>query len=128
MWYQLLADLTAATHVLFIGYVVAGGFVAWRLPRTIWLHGGAAAWGFGTVLIGFDCPLTYAENWARQHAGQQGLPPEGFIDHYLTGVIYPESMLNEVRILVAVCVLVSWAGWWWRVHHDPGRSTARITG
>ena len=115
MWYRLLADLTAAAHVLFIGYVVAGGFVAWLLPRTIWLHGAAAAWGFGTVLIGYDCPLTYAENWARERAGVQGLPPEGFIDYYLTGVIYPESMLAEVRILVAICVLVSWAGWWWRI-------------
>ncbi|WP_328394891.1 DUF2784 domain-containing protein [Nocardia sp. NBC_00416] len=128
MWYRLLADLIAAVHLLFIGYVVAGGFVAWRLPRTIWLHGLAAAWGFGTVLIGYDCPLTYGENWARQRAGISGLPPEGFIDHYLTGVIYPESMLLEVRVLVAACVLVSWAGLWWRTRRAPGGAGVGIAG
>jgi hypothetical protein len=128
VWYRLLADLTVTVHLLFIGYVVAGGFLAWRRPRTVWLHGLAAAWGFGTVLIGYDCPLTYAENWARQHAGLRGLPPEGFIDHYLTGVVYPESMLTEVQVLVAACIIVSWAGWWWRIRRVPGGRTARIAG
>ncbi|MEU4311624.1 DUF2784 domain-containing protein [Nocardia sp. NPDC024068] len=128
MWYRLLADVTAAVHVLFIGYVVVGGFLAWRFPRTIWLHGLAAAWGFGTVLVGYDCPLTYAENWARERAGVAGLPPEGFIDHYLTGVIYPDTMLIQVQILVGACVLVSWAGLWWRTRHGSGRITARAAG
>ncbi|MEV3964121.1 DUF2784 domain-containing protein [Nocardia sp. NPDC050193] len=127
MWYRLIADMVAALHLLFIGYVVAGGFLAWRFPRTTWLHGAAAAWGFGTVLVGYDCPLTYAENWARHRAGISGLPPEGFIDHYLTGVIYPESMLIEVQLLVAACVLVSWAGLWWRVRHPHGPN-ARVVG
>lgn len=125
MWYRLLADLTVTVHLLFIGYVVAGGFLAWRLPRTIWLHGLAAAWGLGSVVIGYDCPLTYAENWARRRAGTPELPPEGFIDHYLTGVIYPDSVLVEVQVLVAACVLVSWAGWW-RTRRDP--ATAGIAG
>ena len=129
MWYRLLTDLTVTAHMLFIGYVVAGGFLAWRLPRTIWLHALAAGWGFGTVLIGFDCPLTAAENWTRQRAGLPDLPPEGFIDHYLTGVIYPDSMLGQVQFLVGCCVVISWAGWWWRSrraqHH---RATARIPG
>ncbi|MGW0177845.1 DUF2784 domain-containing protein [Nocardia sp. NPDC003345] len=128
MWYRLLADLTAAVHMLFIGYVVAGGFLAWRFPRTIWAHGLAAAWGFGTVLVGYDCPLTYAENWARARAGVAGLPSEGFIDHYLTGVIYPDSMLVQVQILVAACVLTSWAGLWWRSRHRPGGITAGAAG
>jgi hypothetical protein len=94
-----------------VAYVVVGGFVAWRWPRTIWLHLLAFGWGFSTVLFGFDCPLTYLENWARHRAGVAGLPPSGFIDHYLTGVIYPESALGLVRVLVAVCVVVSWVGY-----------------
>ncbi|WP_039824358.1 DUF2784 domain-containing protein [Nocardia testacea] len=127
MWYRVIADMVAALHLLFIGYVVAGGFLAWRFPRTIWLHGAAAAWGFGTVLVGYDCPLTYAENWARHRAGVSGLPAEGFIDHYLTGVVYPESMLTEVQLLVAAGVLVSWAGLWWRARRPHGPS-ARVAG
>ncbi|WP_433761070.1 DUF2784 domain-containing protein [Nocardia sp. CA-135398] len=115
MVYRLLADATAAVHFVFVAYVVVGGFLAWRWPRTIWLHLIAFGWGFSTVLVGFDCPLTYLENWARHRAGVAGLPPSGFIDHYLTGVIYPESALGLVRGLVAVCVAVSWVGYAWRV-------------
>ncbi len=112
----MLADLIAVTHVAFIAYVVVGGFVAWRWPRTIGAHLLAASWGFGTILIGFDCPLTYAENWARARAGVAGLPEAGFIDHYLTGVIYPDSALGLVRAVAATAVLVSWLGYL-HLHH-----------
>ncbi|MET8873757.1 DUF2784 domain-containing protein [Nocardia sp. NPDC004604] len=115
MLYRLLADATAAVHFVFVAYVVVGGFMAWRWPRTIWLHLLAFGWGFSTVLFGFVCPLTNLENWARHRAGVAGLPPSGFIDHYLTGVIYPESALGLVRGLVAVCVVVSWVGYVRRV-------------
>jgi hypothetical protein len=111
--YRLLADVIAAVHFAFVGYVVVGGFIAWRWPRTIWLHLLAFGWGFSTILYGIDCPLTYVENWARHRAGVAGLPPSGFIDNYLTGVIYPESALGLVRVLVAVCVAVSWLGLVW---------------
>ncbi|MFE3445623.1 DUF2784 domain-containing protein [Nocardia sp. NPDC059180] len=121
MLYRLLADATAIVHFTFIAYVVVGGFLAWRWPRTIWLHLLAFSWGFGGIVIGYDCPLTHLENWARRSAGEAGLPPSGFIDHYLTGVIYPETALGLVRALVAVCVVVSWAGYVWllRRRNDP---------
>ncbi|MFD3507962.1 DUF2784 domain-containing protein [Nocardia sp. NPDC058666] len=111
MPFRVLADVLAVTHVAFIAYVVFGGFLAWRWPRTIGLHALAVAWGFGTVLIGFHCPLTYAENWARRQAGVSELPEAGFIDHYLTGVIYPDSSVGLMRALAAVTVLVSWVGY-----------------
>ncbi|MFE3542881.1 DUF2784 domain-containing protein [Nocardia sp. NPDC059177] len=111
MPFRVLADLIAVTHVAFVAYVVAGGFLAWRWPRTIMAHLLAASWGFGTILIGFDCPLTYAENWARRQAGVAELPEAGFIDYYLTGVIYPDSALVLVQVLAAIAVLVSWIGY-----------------
>lgn len=111
MLYRVLADATVVVHLVFLGYVAAGGFLAWRWRRTIWVHVLAVAWGFGTVLIGFDCPLTYLENWARVRGGEARLPPSGFIAHYLTGVVYPEHAVNLMRGLVAACVLVSWAGY-----------------
>ncbi|MEU0539774.1 DUF2784 domain-containing protein [Nocardia sp. NPDC005978] len=114
MFFRLLADVTAGVHFLFVAYVVVGGFIAWRWPRTIWLHLAAFGWGFSTVLIGIDCPLTDLENWSRRRAGEAGLPPSGFIDHYITGVIYPESALELVRALVAVVVVISWIGLWLR--------------
>lgn len=111
MLYRVLADATAVVHFAFVAYVVIGGFLAWRWRRTIYAHIAAFGWGFSTVVFGIDCPLTHLENWAREAAGDQGLPPSGFIDHYITGVIYPESALGLVRLLVAVSVVVSWIGY-----------------
>ncbi|WP_067477256.1 DUF2784 domain-containing protein [Nocardia amamiensis] len=111
MLYRLLADATAAAHFAFVAYVVVGGFLAWRFPRTIWLHLVAAGWGFSTIVFGLECPLTHVENWARERADQARLPSSGFIDHYITGVLYPEDALGLVRSLAAVLVVVSWIGY-----------------
>ena len=127
MAYRLLTDLVVVVHLAFVGYVVVGGFIAWRWRRTIWLHVAAVAWGFGTVLIGVDCPLTHLENWSRRQAGMAGLPPSGFIDHYLTGVIYPEHAVGLVRLLVVACVLVSWIGYVKR-GRGPNRTEATTHG
>ncbi|WP_039797901.1 DUF2784 domain-containing protein [Nocardia araoensis] len=123
MLYRLLADATAVTHFAFVAYVVVGGFLAWRFVRTIWLHALAVCWGFSTIVFGFDCPLTYSENWARERAGEQRLPSSGFIDHYLTGVIYPESALGLVRALVAALVVASWIGYAWALHRRAAPAT-----
>ncbi|MBF6170877.1 DUF2784 domain-containing protein [Nocardia blacklockiae] len=112
--YRLLADVTAGVHFLFVVYLVTGGFLAWRWHRTIWTHIAAVGWGFSTVLFTVDCPLTRLENWARQRAGDSELPPGGFIDHYITGVLYPRDALDLVRVLVVIVVLLSWAGLWWQ--------------
>ncbi|MQY30439.1 DUF2784 domain-containing protein [Nocardia aurantia] len=106
--YRLLADATAGVHFLFVAYLVVGGFLACRWRWTIWTHVVAVVWGFSTVLFGFVCPLTELENWSRRRAGEAGLPPSGFIDHYITGVLYPRSALELVRVLVMLVVLTSW--------------------
>lgn len=122
MGFRLLADLTMCAHFAFVAYVVFGGFLAWWRPWAFWPHLTAAAWGFGSVAIGYDCPLTYLENWARRSAGTAELPSSGFIDHYITGVIYPANAVGPVRLLVAVVVAISWAGALVIVHR---RSAAR---
>jgi hypothetical protein len=110
MGYRVIGDVAMVLHLAFLGYVLLGGFLAWRWRRTIWLHLAAAGWGFSTVLFGLPCPLTDVENWAREEAGQAGLSSAGFVDHYLSGVIYPQQALGSVRALVAGCVLLSWVG------------------
>jgi hypothetical protein len=109
MGYRILAETAMAVHFLFIVFVVLGGFLAWRWPRVVWLHLAAAMWGLCIVLFDLNCPLTYVEDRARERAGQSGLS-RGFIDTYLTGVIYPERFLDEVRLLIAVVVVASYAG------------------
>ncbi|WP_017591260.1 DUF2784 domain-containing protein [Nocardiopsis potens] len=110
MGYRLLAEAAMVLHFAFLGYVVAGGFLAWRWPAALWPHAAAACYGLGIIVIGWDCPLTHVEQWARLRAGESGLPPGGFVDHYLTGVVYPEAHLMEVRLAAAAVVLFSWAG------------------
>lgn len=110
MGYRVLADATVVVHFAFLVFVVVGGFLAWRWRILIVPHILAAVWGLSAVTIGIVCPLTVLENWAREQAGIAGLPPSGFIDHYLTGVIYPDSAIGLVRALVLGAVLVSWIG------------------
>jgi len=110
MAYRLLADATMLLHAGFLVYLVVGGFLAWRWRRLIWPHVACAAYGLGIVVIGWDCPLTHVENWARERSGRETLPSSGFIDHYLTGVVYPAEHLLTAQLAVAACVLVSWAG------------------
>ncbi len=109
MGHQLLADLVMLLHFGFLAYVALGGFLAWWRPLLVVPHTVAAVWGAVTATIGIPCPLTAWEDAARRLAGEQGVA-RGFIDTYLTGVVYPAEHLRTVQLLVAVVVLASWAG------------------
>jgi hypothetical protein len=110
MWYRLVADAAMVAHFSFLAYMVAGGFMAWRWPRTLWSHGATALYGIVNVLIGWPCPLTHVESWGRDGAGQATLPSTGFIDHYLTDVVYPQDHETLAQVIVAFVVLTSWVG------------------
>ena len=112
--YRLLTTAILTAHFAFVGYVVFGGFLAWRWPRTIWLHAAAVSWGALTVTAGLvaggvTCPLTSAEGWSRRRAGESGLTG-GFIDRYIEGVIYPERYAATAQALAAAAVIASWIG------------------
>lgn len=110
--YQIAVVLIVAAHLAFVGYVTVGGFLGVRWPRTLWLHGAATLWAALIVAntpAHVDCPLTWLERRARAAAGMSPLPPEGFIAHYLTGVLYPAGWTTGVDVAVLVTVLGSWA-------------------
>jgi hypothetical protein len=106
--YVIVVALTVVVHFAFLGYLVIGGFLALGWRWTIWLHVPAVAWGVGIVTVGFNCPLTWLEQWARAKAGMQPLPPAGFIDHYITGVLYPSAYVGVVEVVVFAVVVASW--------------------
>ncbi len=108
MRYDWLLDVILALHFGYVAFLVLGGFLAWRWPRVFWFHVAATVWAVLIVAAWVDCPLTWAENWTRRQAGMA--PVSGFIDHYLTNVVYPARYLQEVRLAVAFVVLVSWIG------------------
>ncbi|WP_159942202.1 MULTISPECIES: DUF2784 domain-containing protein [unclassified Nocardiopsis] len=124
MGYRLIADAAVVIHLAFVLYVALGGFLAWKWPRTFRAHLGCALYGLGITLIGWPCPLTHVEHWARVQAGQDGLPPEGFIDHYLTGVVYPAEHLLTVQLAVTALVLASWTGLLLRIRRNRRTTTA----
>lgn len=109
MGYQWLVNVILTAHFVYLAYLLLGGFLAWRWTKMIWPHLAAAVWG---VLIVFNlvaCPLTIAEVWARRLAGDEPVNG-GFIDRYVTNVIYPGRYVGEVRIGIALVVLVSYVG------------------
>lgn len=103
-----LVWLVAGAHFAFLVYLLTGGFLALRWRRTIWLHGLAALWATCSVVLGFDCPLTIVERWARERAGLPPLPAAGFIDHYITGAVHPAAATGHLQAGALLAVLVSW--------------------
>jgi Protein of Unknown function (DUF2784) len=109
MGYPLIANAAMVVHFGFLAYVVAGGFLAWRWPRAIWPHLLLAGWAGSAIVFHLNCPLTFLEDWARRRAGEPGLP-KGFIDHYLTGVVYPQRYAGLVELLAVLAVALGWTG------------------
>jgi hypothetical protein len=124
--YQSVVGLVVVLHFAFIGYVVVGGFLALRWRRTIWLHIAAVIWGIGIATNRVDCPLTWVERWARARAGMAPLPPDGFISHYITGVIYPVGWVVGVQLVSFAVVALSWA-LYFRRHVARRRNNRAIT-
>jgi hypothetical protein len=121
--YRLLTTLILTVHFGYLAYLVLGGFLAWRWPRTIWAHAVAVAWAAVIVAAdllagGLVCPLTYAEDWSRQRAGEAALTA-GFIDRYLEGVVYPERFAGWAQAAVAGAVVASWVGYRRRALAEP---------
>lgn len=106
--YTALVWLAAAAHFAFLLYLPSGGFLALRWRRSIGWHIAAALWGIGAAAGNVWCPLTALERWARVRAGMTPLNPGGFIDHYLTGHVWPHGAATYVEIAAFAAVLVSW--------------------
>ena len=91
MGYRLLADAVLIVHLAFIAFVVLGGLLVLRWPRIAWLHLPAVAWGAWIEFSGGICPLTPLEVGLRARGGEAAYSG-GFIEHYVTGLIYPEGL------------------------------------
>jgi hypothetical protein len=112
MAYRTIADLVLLLHLAFLLYVVAGGLLVLRWPRSAWLHLPAVVWGAWTEFAGIICPLTPLENHFRRLGGQAGYAG-GFIEHYVTGTLYPQGLTRGMQLVlglaaVAINVAVYW--------------------
>ena len=107
MLYARAADVVAATHAAFIAFLLIGGFLAWRWPRLVWAHIPAVVVTAAVFAFGADCPLTDLEKHFRRQVGERAYR-DGFIAHYLTGVLYPADAVGVVQTLAAVLIAGSW--------------------
>ena len=104
MIHRLLADAVLILHLGFILFVVLGGFLVLRRPRLGWLHAPVFLWGAAIEFGGWICPLTPLEKWLRELGGE-GAYAGGFVEHYLTALIYPEGLTRNIQLLIGAGVL-----------------------
>jgi len=115
--FRVLADLILALHLAFVLFVILGGLLALRWPRVAWVHVPVALYGALIEFAGFVCPLTPLENAMRHRGGEAGYQGD-FIDHYITGTIYPQGLTRSAQLVLGAAVLVLnaaiYAVWWRR--------------
>jgi hypothetical protein len=99
------ADVLVVFHLLFVVFVISGGFLLPRWPKLIWLHLPAAFWGVWIEFSGGICPLTPLENQLRTRAGEPGYSGS-FVDHYLLPILYPENLTQEIQWLLGSLVII----------------------
>ena len=104
MIWRVLADGVVTIHLAFVVYVIFGGFLAWRWPRTIFAHLPALAWGVWVEFSGQICPLTYLEKRLRLFAGEAGYHG-GFIRHYLLPILYPPGLTRPDQWILGGALL-----------------------
>ncbi|RLC02300.1 MAG: DUF2784 domain-containing protein [Deltaproteobacteria bacterium] len=105
MIHLIFANSILMVHFAFILFVVFGGLLVFYKKWMPWLHIPAIFWAVLIEFFGWICPLTPMENHFRVLAGQSGYN-QGFIQHYLLTVIYPDGLTRQVQILLGLGVLI----------------------
>lgn len=119
MYFRLAADFIVFFHLAFIVFVILGGFLSLRWPKSILFHLPAVLWGALIEFVGGVCPLTPLEQQWRQMAGDSGYGG-GFVDHYLIPVIYPHGLDRPTQLTLGLMVVIvnlvvyGWLAWRWR--------------
>lgn len=122
MW-RALADGLVVFHLAFVGFVIFGGFLAWKWRRAMLAHLPALAWGVWIEVSGWICPLTPLENELRNFAGEAGYR-DGFLHHYVLPILYPPGLTRPNQWVLAALLLAinglayGWTLAQWRRHRS----------
>jgi len=106
VWGALAAGVVVL-HYGYLAYLIGGGFLAWRWPRSLVGHVAAAVWAVLIVVTKVPCPLTSLQNNLRERAGQQPLSGS-FVEIYVRGTLFPADRIGLAQAGVAVIVVMSW--------------------
>lgn len=101
---RIAADAVLLLHFAFVLFVALGALPVLRWPKLAFAHVPAAVWGVYIELTGTLCPLTAIENRLRRAAGETGYEG-GFIDHYVTPILYPPGLTRSMQIWLAVALV-----------------------
>ncbi|WAC08072.1 MAG: DUF2784 domain-containing protein [Thermodesulfobacteriota bacterium] len=104
MLFRVLADFVMALHFVFVLFAVLGGFLALKWKRLAWIHVPAFLWAALIEFAGWICPLTYLETWLLKQNGAHAFQ-EGFIEHYIFPLIYPQELTRSLQVTLGVFVL-----------------------
>jgi hypothetical protein len=125
MFYRIGAEVVLSVHFAFIAFVLCGGLLAARWHWLAIAHLPAVAWGFFVEITGRICPLTYAENYLRNQAGESGYS-QGFIEHYLLPLVYPAGLTRQIQfVLAGVVILVNALAYGWLLYRHASRQAGR---
>jgi len=117
MGYRALADVILVLHLGFVLFVVLGGLLLVRWPWIAFVHLPAAAWGVWIEYAGAICPLTPLEQQLRQRGGETAYAG-GFVEHYITAVLYPAGLTRGIQLVLGSGVLllnlILYLRWWRR--------------
>jgi len=92
-------------HAAFVAFVVFGALLVARWAKLIWVHLFAVAWGVLVELAGIICALTPLEVRWRRLGGEAGYAG-GFIDHYVTALLYPTGLTRNIQIGLGLAALL----------------------
>jgi len=101
MIYRIGADAILLLHFAFTLFTVLGGLLVLRRPSLLLVHLIAVLWGVVIEWADWICPLTPVENALRIRGGEAGYAG-GFIEHYVSLVLYPENLTIELRYLLGM--------------------------
>jgi hypothetical protein len=105
MIYRVLADLILVTHFAFAIFTVLGGLLVLRWRSLLWVHLSSALWGVVIQWANWTCPLTPIESYLREVGGEASYRG-GFVEHYVSMVLYPENLTVELRYLLGIVLIV----------------------
>jgi len=100
----ILADFLVLLHLLFVAFVVAGGFLLLRWPKIAWLQLPAAVWGAYIEFSSGICPLTPLENHLRAIGGEAGYSVS-FVERYLMPILYPANLTVPIQLVLGGLVV-----------------------
>ena len=101
---RLAADAVLVAHLAFILFAAFGALLALRWRWIPFLQLPAAAWAFFVEATGRICPLTVLENALRVRSGMDGYG-DGFVEHYLLAVIYPDGLTPGIQLALAAVIV-----------------------